>query len=72
MAEFTAVMKAAKRMCDRFEHCSECPMVVTANGCALVAAMGFDKAEKIEQIVMEWANENGRGTDQGVRAAQAE
>lgn len=58
MAEFTRVMRAAKRMCVSHEYCSECPMTATATGCALMTVMEFDKPEAIEQIVMKWAAEN--------------
>ena len=53
MAEFVLVARAAKRMCESYEKCSECPMNVTASGCSMTD-IGGNEAEEIEKIVMEW------------------
>ena len=57
MAGFVKVMRAAQRMCNTFEHCSECPMTSTASGCVL-GLFDSDNSQEIEKIVMKWVREN--------------
>lgn len=59
MAEFQKVMKQAKRMCDAQEDCEVCPLGKKLD-CVCVlsdAAMMMD-ADKIERIVMDWAEKH--------------
>lgn len=61
MAEFTEVMRQAKRMCDSFgDDCSECPLdrvnTGTRNGLCVSVGSGSTEAYKlIEERVMQWA-----------------
>lgn len=61
MAEFTEVMRAAKRMCDSFgDECSECPLKRANTGThgSLCVSVGGGSAEMyklIEERVMQWA-----------------
>lgn len=57
MAEFTEVMRQARRMCESFSdgHCSECP-IGDANvlECGITVTSGMD-CEEVERCVMQWA-----------------
>lgn len=60
MAEFTEVMKQARRMCETFSgvHCSECPI---GNAEVLecgIMAMSEMECEEVERRVMQWAKEH--------------
>ena len=64
MAEFQKVMKQAKRMCEAHICCHECPLngIERANGVnktlRCVAAVCDDEVERLEQIVMDWAEKH--------------
>ena len=57
MAQFTAVMRQARRMCKTFNdgHCSDCP-IGDANvlECGITVTSGMD-FEDVERRVMQWA-----------------
>lgn len=59
MAEFTEVIKQAKRMCKAQNHCYRCPInvICNVNDCnkrtSCVAAIC--DVERLERIVMDWA-----------------
>ena len=56
MAEFSVVMKQAKRMCDAQEDCEVCPLGKKLDCvCVLSDAAVMMDADKIEHIVMNWA-----------------
>ena len=66
MAEFTEVMRQARRMCESFSdgHCSECP-IGDANvlECGITVTSDMD-CEEIERRVMQWAAEHPESTYQ--------
>ena len=57
MAQFTEVMRQARRMCESFSdgHCSECP-IGDANvlECGITVTSGMD-CKEVERRVMQWA-----------------
>lgn len=57
MAQFSEVMRHARRMCESFRdgHCSECP-IGNANAleCGIKVTSGMD-CEEVERRVMQWA-----------------
>ena len=57
MAEFTEIMRHARRMCESFSdgHCSECP-VGDANAleCGITVTSEMD-CKDVERLVMQWA-----------------
>ena len=60
MAEFTEVMKQAKRMCKAFSdgHCSECPIGNSdVLECGIAVTSEID-CEEVERRVMQWAQEH--------------
>lgn len=60
MAQFTEVMRQARRMCEAFSdgHCSECP-IGNANAleCGITVTSEMD-CEEVERRVMQWAAEH--------------
>lgn len=60
MAQFTEVMRQARRMCESFRdgHCSECP-IGDANvlECGIAITSEMD-CEEVERRVMQWAAEH--------------
>lgn len=57
MAQFSEVMRQAKRMCKAFGdgHCSECPIGhANALECEITVTSGMD-CEEVERRVMQWA-----------------
>lgn len=60
MAQFTEVMRQARRMCESFRdgHCSECP-IGDANvlECGITVTSEMD-CEEVERRVMQWAAEH--------------
>ena len=60
MAQFSEVMRQAKRMCKTFSdgHCSECP-IGNANAleCGITVTSGMD-CEEVERRVMQWVAEH--------------
>ena len=59
MAQFSEVMRQAKRMCESFsDGCSECP-IGDANvlECGTTVTSGMD-CEEVERRVMQWAAEH--------------
>ena len=60
MAQFSDVMRQAKRMCESFSdgHCSECP-IGDANvlECGITVTSEMD-CEEVERRVMQWAAEH--------------
>lgn len=60
MAQFTEVMRHARRMCESFRdcHCSECP-IGNANSleCGITVTSKMD-CEEVERRVMQWAAEH--------------
>lgn len=60
MAQFSEVMRQAKRMCESFSdgHCSECP-IGDANvlECGITVTSEMD-CEEVERRVMQWAKEH--------------
>lgn len=60
MAQFSEVMRQAKRMCESFSdgHCSECP-IGDANvlECGITVTSWMD-CEEVERRVMQWAAEH--------------
>ena len=60
MAQFTEVMKQAKRMCETQKNCLQCPLCRLPQGdgeCALDYLLGVD-LDEIEQIIIVWAKEH--------------
>lgn len=60
MAEFTEVMRQARRMCEAFRdgHCSECPIGnATVLECGITVTSEMD-CEEVERRVMQWAQEH--------------
>ena len=60
MAQFSEVMKQAKRMCKAFSdgHCSECPIGdAKMIECGITVTSGMD-CEEVERRVMQWAAEH--------------
>ena len=60
MAQFSEVMRQAKRMCKTFSdvHCSECPICnADALECGITVTSGMD-CEEVERRVMQWAAEH--------------
>ena len=60
MAEFTEVMRQAKRMCETFRdhHCSECPIGdAKVLECGITVTSEMD-CEEVERRVMQWAAEH--------------
>lgn len=66
MAEFTEVMRQAKRMCKSCASCDECAVSTNSELCPLVdhtveqlpTDWNLDKLPEIERIVMQWAAEH--------------
>ena len=60
MAEFTEVMRQARRMCEAFRdgHCSDCPIGdAEALECGITVTAEMD-CEEVERRVMQWAEEH--------------
>lgn len=60
MAEFTEVMRQARRMCESFSdgHCSECPIGdANALECGITVTSKMD-CKEVERRVMQWAAEH--------------
>ena len=60
MAEFTEVMRHARRMCESFSdgHCSECPIGnADVLECGITVTSDMD-CEEVERRVMQWAAEH--------------
>ena len=60
MAQFTEVMRQAKRMCETQKNCLQCPLCRLPQGdgeCALDYLLGVD-LDEIEQIIIAWAKEH--------------
>ena len=60
MAQFTEVMRQAKRMCETQKNCLQCPLCRLPQGdgeCALDYLLGVD-LDEIEQIIIVWAKEH--------------
>lgn len=57
MAEFKEVMKQFNRMCDAQEICQKCPVNETRGLLTCWRALA-DKPDKMEEIVMQWAEEH--------------
>ena len=60
MAQFSEVMKQAKRMCETQKNCLQCPLCRLPQGdgeCALDYLLGVD-LDEIEQIIIVWAKEH--------------
>ena len=60
MAEFTEVMRQARRMCESFSdgHCSECPIGnADVLECGITVTSDMD-CEEVERRVMQWAAEH--------------
>lgn len=62
MAEFTVVMRQAKRMCDAHSACGMCPLGNSTSACDGNKRLGCIaskcEAPAIERIVMDWAANN--------------
>lgn len=65
MAEFTEVMKQAKRMCEYYEdgRCRECPLSRDNTKCGHslcieISSISAEEAAEIEHAVMSWAAEH--------------
>lgn len=66
MAEFTEVMRQAKRMCQSCMSCDKCVFGTNSEMCPLVdhtveqlpTDWNLDKLPEIESIVMQWAAEH--------------
>ena len=60
MAEFTEVMRQARRMCESFSdgHCSECPIGnADVLECGITVTSEMD-CEEVERRIMQWAKEH--------------
>ena len=60
MAQFSEVMRQAKRMCEAFRdgHCSKCPIGnADVLECGITVTSGMD-CEDVERRVMQWAQEH--------------
>ena len=60
MAQFSEVMRQAKRMCEAFNdgHCSECPIGhADVLECGITVTSEMD-CEEVERRVMQWAAEH--------------
>ena len=60
MAEFTEVMRQARRMCEAFRdgHCSKCPIGnADVLECGITVTSEMD-CEEVERRVMQWAAEH--------------
>lgn len=60
MAQFTEVMRQAKRMCETFRdgHCSECPIGdAKVLACGITVTSEMD-CEEVERRVTQWAAEH--------------
>ena len=62
MAEFSEVMKQAKRMCDSCGDCYGCPFLNNDHQCKYTHLLDsdatFEDVTDFENIVMKWAAEN--------------
>lgn len=61
MAEYTEVMRQARRMCVAINDCEKCPVVTMTAGCYLKLSPQFvhgDDIAEVERIVMQWAAEH--------------
>ena len=56
MAQFTEVMRQAKRMCETQKNCRQCPLCRDGE-CALDYLLGVD-IDEIEQTIIAWAKEH--------------
>ena len=60
MAQFSEVMRQAKRMCETQKNCLQCPLCRLPQGdgeCLLDYLLGVD-LDEIEQIIIAWAKEH--------------
>lgn len=58
MAEFQAIMKQAKRMCEAQNDCEECPIFEECDGSGYVSLDCTADAEVVERKIMDWAAKN--------------
>jgi len=59
MAEFSEVMRQAKRMCNYIDNCDECPLEYVCNAEEFsVFTQPHMSASKMEKLVMDWAAQN--------------
>lgn len=58
MAEFTEVMRQAKRMCNELDDCDECPLRETFDVVGCPFAYDSVDMSTIEKPVMDWAAQN--------------
>lgn len=59
MAQFTEVMRQAKRMCETQKNCAQCALCRPQDGgeCLLDYLLGVD-LDEVEQIIRAWAKEH--------------
>lgn len=59
MAEFSKVMRQAKRMCYYIDNCDECPLEYACNAEEFSAfTQPHVSASKMEKLIMDWAAQN--------------
>lgn len=60
MAEFTEVMRQAKRLCETQKNCAQCALCRPQGGgeCLLDYLLCVDQLDEIEQIIRAWAKEH--------------
>lgn len=58
MADFVTVTKEQYRMCNRFEHCSDCPLGKVQEPFELCRNWITKHPEDAERIIMKWSMEN--------------
>ena len=68
MAEFSEVVKQARRLCEYYEGCRGCPLSRDKTGevsnslCRTITSIDAQNAIEIERIVTEWAKEHPEPT----------
>lgn len=58
VAEFTDVVKQARRLCEAQEECEECPIFQECNGSGCIGWDDENETKALEQKVMDWAAEH--------------
>ena len=60
MAQFSEVMRQAKRMCETQKNCLQCPLCrqPQGDGECLLDYLPYSKFDEIEQIIRIWAKEH--------------
>ena len=59
MAEFTEVMRQAKRMCETQKNCTQCALCQPQGGGeCLLDYLPYSKFDEVEQIISAWAKEH--------------